>query len=178
MIVALFVFQVPLAHSSMATLRRRCSPSLVRVFPASGGDVFAGDSRLKVVLYGPATRISGCVLTVLNGGFSPSRAALPYPSTGPQGFLLHAVTRLHGPCIISTTRESATLCPLPASALCASFGSVLWPLSGDLGRQSSRASLGKALRPPHIPSACTSVRSSRILGLAFSRLLGPLPDPI
>jgi len=51
---------------------------------------------------------------------SPSQAArpLPYPSffsrflPGRQGFILRSVTRLLRPWVLSTTRESATLCPL------------------------------------------------------------------
>jgi len=38
-----------------------------------------------------------------------------FPLPGPQGFLLRSVARLHRPCLFSTIRGSATLCPLPAS---------------------------------------------------------------
>ncbi len=36
-----------------------------------------------------------------------------FPSPGRQGFILRSVTRLHRPCFLGTTRESATLCTLP-----------------------------------------------------------------
>ncbi len=51
-------------------------------------------------------------------------SAIPEPSAvirlgtglpGPQGFALHSDTRLHRPCLLSTTRDSATLCSLAAS---------------------------------------------------------------
>ena len=70
---------------------------------------------------------------------------LPRP-LGPQGFLLHSVTGFLRPCLLGTTRESATLCPLPASGspYRVRFST---PVSSTL-RQSRRASLGKTHRLP------------------------------
>ena len=87
----------------------------------------------------------GFVLTVINSGFSLHTLHCS-SSSGPRGFLLHTVTRLLRPRIISTTRGSATLCPLPALVLPLRF-SFIAP-SDDPWRQNSRASLGKAYDLP------------------------------
>ena len=81
------------------------------------------------------------MLTVINGGFSLHILHRP-SSSGPRGFLLHTVTRLLRPRIISTNRGSATLCPLPASVSPIRFGFLTPP--DDHRRQNRRASLGKA----------------------------------
>jgi len=79
------------------------------------------------------------VLTVINGGFSVPDILILRCSLGPQGFLLHTVTRFLRPRIISTTCRSATLCSLPASALPAysvrfffllPIGNVSWSRAG------------------------------------------------
>ena len=80
-----------------------------------------------------------------NGFSSPSILAgcdLP----GRQGFILGAVTRRHRPWVISTVRESATLCTLPRFGIAYAV-SVLWDL-GNLRPQHRRASLGKT---HHLP---------------------------
>jgi hypothetical protein len=67
-------------------------------------------------------------------------------SPGPRGFLLRTVTRLLRPRILSTTRGSATLCPLPAPVHTSAvrFSSPFQRLR----RQDRRASLGKAYDLP------------------------------
>jgi hypothetical protein len=65
---------------------------------------------------------------------------------GPQGFALHSVTRFLRPCLISTKRESATLCPFPASG---SPYRVKFSTAADSRpQQVRRASLGKTHRLP------------------------------
>ena len=84
-------------------------------------------------------------MTVINGGFSLHTLHCS-SSSGPRGFLLHTVTRLLRPRLLSTNRGSATLCPLPALVLPLRF-SFIAP-SDDPWRQNSRASLGKAYDLP------------------------------
>jgi hypothetical protein len=89
--------------------------------------------------------LAGCVLTVINGGSSVHVLLRP-SSPGPRGFLLRTVARLLRPRILSTTRGSATLCPLPALVHTSSvrFSS---PFRRPR-RQNRRASLGKAYDLP------------------------------
>ena len=174
MVVTLFVFQVP----HVTTLWRLAGVAVLRLSSVSfQPQVVTSLPKAPVPRWCRTLLLLelGYVLTVINGGFSPLqqlshttllRVRKVFPSR-----LLPA---LHRPCILSTTHGSATLCPLPASAIGAYSVQFYGPL-GDLRNQSSRASLGKALRPPHIPSASTSVRYFRILGLAHSRLLDPAP---
>ena len=61
---------------------------------------------------------------------------------GPGGFALHSVTRLHRPPLFSTTRGSATLCPLPGQG--SPFPSWLDEALGNFKPQSRSASRGKA----------------------------------
>jgi hypothetical protein len=70
----------------------------------------------------------------------------PLFSSGRQGFILRSVTKPHRPCLISTSRESATPCPSPLRVLLIERG-FLTP-SGSFRCQSSRASLGKTYRLP------------------------------
>ena len=112
--VALLLFQVPLSQ------RYRDSPvspssSLVRVFPQLGLTAFSPMLPVRGGADIPHVQ-SGCVFTVTSGGFSVHDRSLCFPSFGPRGFLLHTVTRFLRPRLISTTRESAALCSLPASA--------------------------------------------------------------
>jgi len=108
-------FQVPLPQhygDSLVSLFFVSRPRL----PTAGSDVPADSPGLGWCCRFDCSA-SGCVLTVINGGFSFTVPSHLLPLPGPRGFLLHAVTRLHGPRLISTTRESATLCSLRASAL-------------------------------------------------------------
>lgn len=146
-----------LCHNTTATRRCRCSSSLVRVFPLPTV-TFPADSPGLGWCCRFDRSVSGCVSTVINGGFSFTVPSHLLPLPGPRGFLLHTVTRLHGPRLISTTRESATLCSLRASALSGFVRFGFLPRLATHSGQSRRASLGKALQPPHIPSASTSVR--------------------
>ena len=64
----------------------------------------------------------------------PGRAwVVWHPSTRParRGFLLHAVTRLHRPRVISTSRGSATLCHLPALGSPPRFSALSSPTAFD-----------------------------------------------
>ncbi len=67
-------------------------------------------------------------------------------SSVPRGFLLHTVTRLLRPRIISTTRGSATLCPLPAPVFPLRF-SFIAP-SDDLGARTGGQPFSKAYDLP------------------------------
>jgi hypothetical protein len=79
-----------------------------------------------------------------------------FPSPGRQGFILRTVTRLHRPCFLGTTRESATLCTLLPSGSPSRFGFM--KSLAPFGFQCRRASLGKMHQPPCIPSHFTAVR--------------------
>ena len=103
-------------------------------------------------------------------------------SSGRRGFLLRAVTRLLRPRVISTTCRSAALCSLrsgapPASALLACSVRFSTPPWQRFLKQSRRVSLGKALQPPHIPSACISVRFAGywISPIHDCSILSPIP---
>jgi hypothetical protein len=65
---------------------------------------------------------------------------------GRQGFILHSVTRLLRPWVISTIRESATLCTLTASGL--SSSARFYGNFSNSYYQCRRASLGKT---HHLP---------------------------
>ena len=96
---------------------------------------------------------------------------------GPGGFVLHTVTRLHRPPLLSTTRGSATLCLLPGQG--SPFPGWLVGTLGNLEPQSRSASQGKAR---HLlvsrPASVRFVALRRISGLALPRLLAPLHTPI
>ncbi len=57
------------------------------------------------------------MLTVASGGFSAVISVSSSYFPGRQGFILHTVTRLHRPWVLSPMRESATLCPSPLRGL-------------------------------------------------------------
>jgi hypothetical protein len=68
------------------------------------------------------------------------RLGLCFPSR--RGFVLHTVTRLHWPRVLSTTRGSATLCSLPVQG--SPFPGRFYGARGNFVLQSSSASRGKA----------------------------------
>ena len=130
------------------------SSPLVRDFPhpsqRSGCLGFPGPRRahrIKCVINRP--QASGSL-------FSEARRSL-FPSR--RGFLLHAVTRLHWPRVISTTRGSATLCPLTVQGppLPARF----YGARGNFVLQDRSASRGKThhLLVSRPASACFGFRS-------------------
>ena len=82
---------------------------------------------------------------VASGGFSAKTFHLPR-LPGPQGFLLHSVTRFLRPCLLSSTRESVTLCPIPASG--SPYRGRFPAACGSHSQQDRRISLGKTHRLP------------------------------
>jgi len=76
-----------------------------------------------------------------------------------RGFILHTVTRLHRPRVISTTRESATLCPFPVQG--SPLPGRFYGARGNFVLQSRSASRGKAhhLLVSRPASACFGLRS-------------------
>lgn len=124
------------------------SSPFVHGFPRPNDDL--GPSRLR-------NRSLSCLLTIASGGFSIGCHPFFFsPSPGRQGFILHSVSRLHRPCFLGTTRESAT--PAPCSASGSPSRSGFIESLAPLVFQCSRASLGKMHQPPCIPSDFTAVR--------------------
>ena len=100
--------------------------------------------RVRLPREPPVHRSDACFRQKRRGlGRCPFHSPCP---PGPQGFTLHSVARFLRPCLISTTRESATLCPLPASG---SPYRVRFSTAADSRpQQVRRASLGKTHRLP------------------------------
>ncbi len=118
----------------------------------------------------------GCVLTVINGGFPFSRPLASHAFAGPRGFLLHAVTRLLRPRLLSTPRRSATLRPLAASGSPLRLGLIAPPSAASAPGQVGLPWVRRTASPHAVRLHVGSV--PRISGLARSGLLDPLPVAI
>ena len=112
---------------------------------------------------------------VASGGFSADFLPLPRPP-GPQGFLLRSVARLPRPCLLSTTRESVSLCPLPASGFPYRVGFSVMSLAASHVRAGGSPWVRRTASPDAVRLHIGSVH--RISGLALSRLLDLLPNAI
>ena len=139
---ALWALVIPLC--SLAPPPVRCfdslplsSSPLVRDFPHS--------SQRSACLGVPGPRCSHRSKCVINrpqasGSLFGEAPRSLFPSR--RGFILHTVTRLHRPRVISTTRGSATLCSLPVKG--SPFPGRFHGARGNFMLQSRSASRGKA----------------------------------
>lgn len=108
-------------------------------------------------------------------GSQPDFFPLPRPP-GPQGFLLRSVARLPRPCLFSTTRESVSLCPLPASGFPYRVGFSVTSLAASHDRAGGSPWVRRTASPDAVRLHIGSVH--RISGLALSCLLDLLPNAI
>lgn len=104
------------------------------------------------------------------------RGFFPWVYTpGTQGFTLHLLTRLHRPCLFSTTRESATLCSLPASGSPRRLG-FMTPTTAFSARSVGLPWVRRITSPYPVQLHSGSV--PQISGLAHPRLLDLFPTAI
>ena len=108
-------------------------------------------------------------------GSQPDSFPLPCPP-GPQGFLLRSVARLPRPCLFSTTRESVSLCPLPASGFPYRAGFSVMSFAASHDRAGGSPWVRRTASPDAVRLHIGSVH--RISGLALTRLLVLLPAAI